>query len=899
MPFKHDVAPMPGYLGIITMSGVPGSTPAWGEAAGMCAAVEPPRPTEIVAGILTPDQRLRVFVSSTLNELAEERAAARGAIERLRLTPVMFELGARPYPPRALYLAYLRQSHVFVGIYGEQYGWVAPDMEISGLEDELIHANELPRLLYIKRPAPERDPRLKELIAREAGAASYKPFSSAAELETQLVDDLAVLMTERFRAGTVPQAAFHVPRPASEFVGREHEIVELVALITSDGKRLATLTGPGGIGKTRLAIEVARAAADRFPDGAAFVSLAARRPDDFLEAIGTAIGLNDLGQEPLSELLSDSLRDRRQLLVLDNFEHLLPAAGEVARLIEQTDELRVLVTSRTALRLSGEEEFLVRPLGVPRISDRAEEVARSESAQLFARRVAAVRHGYRITAHDATTVARICSRLDGLPLAVELVAARANVMSIDELANRLDEVLDLTARSPDIPERQRTLRQTMDWSYSQLPRAAAAAFTQLGVFAGPFPLQAAEAVVEFDEHVDVLDLLAVLVDHSLLRPDVDAGGARFSMLAIVREYALAKLDSATYDTVAARHAKYYRDIVQTAFAGLRGVGQRAVIAQLDADADDIDATLDWLLAHGHRVDVANMCWSLWLYYWLRSSVTEGRRWTRGALDAEGPLPTLQRGRLLAADAFLATWRHDYTVADQELSEARAISEHEGDADLRILTSFMSTMVFGALGNENSARLTAADAIRLARDHADRWSEAVSLSALCRLNAAVGRFAGEETLFAEMLAAANDTGDALWVALARDNMAELLIWQGRLTEAASQIIQSLATLADLRMAYAGVGTLNSAAFLLTLADDWPDAARVQAAADAIIENMGAGLWPLWVPRHDQLLQDAQHRLGETDYERERSAGGELDFEQATAKAIELLMPLTDQARSTSP
>jgi quinolinate synthetase A subunit len=847
------------------------------------------------ARILTPDQRLRVFVSSTLSELAEERAAARRAIERLRLTPVMFELGARPHPPRSLYLAYLRQSQVFIGIYGERYGWTAPDMDVSGLEDEFLHAGDMPRLLYIKTPATGRDPHLTALIARiqETGGVSYRTYSSPDELESLVVDDLAVLITERFTASPSERPALHVPRPASEFVGRSREIAELVDLITSGGVRLVTLTGPGGVGKTRLAIEVARAAADGFADGVAFIPLAAREPDDFLEAVATAIGLNDLGQEPLADLLAAALRRRRELLVFDNFEQLIPAAGEIARLIEQTCELRLLVTSRTALRLSGEEEFPVFPLGVPRITSRAEEVARAESAQLFAERVAAVRHGYRITGDDAATVAHICQRLDGLPLAVELVAARANVMSIDDLSTRLDTVLDLAARSPDTPERHRTLRQTMDWSYSQLPRRAAAAFAQLGVFKGSISVPAAEAVVALDEPADMLDILAVLVDHSLLSPHLDDHGARFSMLEIVREYARSKLDPSTNDAARARHADYYRGIAEAAFEGLRGTGQRSMVEQLDLDADDIAAALDWLLESDRRIDVADMCWALWLYYWLRNAVTEGRRWTRGALDAAGPLPRLQRGRLLAADAFLATWRRDFALAGQELGEAQVISEQEGDADLRILTNIMLIVVFGALGNADGARAVAADAIRLARERSDLWSEAVALSGLCWLNAAVGRFAGEEATFERTLTIATEVDDPLWLAMARDNMAELLMWQGRIAEAVPLVVESVTTLAELRMAYAGVGTLNTAAYLLSLYDRWREAVLVQAGADAVLDTMDAGLMPFWAPRRERLLAGARDRLGNSVYERARQTGCDWSFEEAAASAIATLMTLVDE------
>jgi hypothetical protein len=367
------------------------------------------------------------------------------------------------------------------------------------------------------------------------------------------------------------------------------------------------------------------------------------------------------------------------------------------------------------------------------------------------------------------------------------------------------------------------------------------------------------------------------------------------MLEIVREYARTKLDDATLNAASARHADFYRAVAETAFAGLRGSGQRAMIAQLDLDADDIAGALDWLLAKGRWIDVADICWSLWLYYWLRNSVTEGRRWTRGVLEADTPLPPLQRGRLLAADAFLATWRRDYVVADEELREAQSIAEQTGDDDLRILTSIMLIVVFGALGEAERARTVADDAIRLSRSRGDRWSECVARVGVGWLNAAVDALAGREAEFGEMLAAATETSDPLWLALAQDNMAELLLWQGRTAEAASLIVKSLAALTDLRMAYAGVGTLHTAAALLTLVGDWFEAIRMQSAADAVTDDMNTELWPLWLPRRERILRGGRERLGEVEYERARSAGCDWSFEEAAAAAIQVLAAYSDDGR----
>src|SRR5215211_240443 len=233
--------------------------------------------------IQTPDQRVRVFVSSTMQELAPERRAVREAIETLRLTPVMFELGARPHPPRVLYRAYLEQSDVFVGLYWESYGWVPPGEDLSGLEDEYRLSGDRPKLIYIKTPAPGRQPRLGELIARiqRDDSVSYRPFGTADELATLVGDDLAVLLTERFAASAAPPAepprslrVAPLPRPVTRLIGREPDLARVLDLLLDPDVRMVTIVGPGGIGKSRLALAVSDGARERCPDGIVYIDLA-------------------------------------------------------------------------------------------------------------------------------------------------------------------------------------------------------------------------------------------------------------------------------------------------------------------------------------------------------------------------------------------------------------------------------------------------------------------------------------------------------------------------------------------------------------------------------------------------------------------------------------------------
>jgi hypothetical protein len=299
------------------------------------------------AVILTPDQRLRVFVSSTMEELAEERLAARRAVERLQLAPVMFELGARPHPPRSLYLAYLRQSHVFVGVYWQRYGWVGPGMDVSGLEDELRHASGMPRLVYVKVPAPQLEPGLATMLdaIRAAGDVSYKTFGRARELDDLLAGDLAVLLSERFLAelpgpdGAEAPTSWTMPAPISDFVGRGAQLDQLTTLLTRPEPRLITLTGPGGVGKTRLALEAGRRVASRFPDGVGFVPLSASG-SGLVATIAATLRVPQVSAEPPGGSTTAALLDREALLILDNFESVIEQATQAGELLAAAPRTR-------------------------------------------------------------------------------------------------------------------------------------------------------------------------------------------------------------------------------------------------------------------------------------------------------------------------------------------------------------------------------------------------------------------------------------------------------------------------------------------------------------------------------------------------------------------------------
>ncbi|HEV2123291.1 MAG TPA: DUF4062 domain-containing protein, partial [Chloroflexota bacterium] len=569
-----------------------------------------------------------------------ERAAVRDAIAQLHLTPVLFELGARPHPPRDFYRAYLDQSQIFVGIYWQRYGWVAPDMDISGLEDEYQLSGDRPKLIYIKTPAPEREQRLSSLLdqIRDDDKVSYRPFSTPEELRSLVKDDLAILLTERFersQGGAVQatvQAASNPVDPAprrtnlpvqrGSLVGREREVDIACSLLLRDDVGLVTLTGPGGTGKTRLGLHVASDLLQRFPDGAWLVSLApVSDPGLVVSAIADALQVREAGSQPLLERLRDHLRGRELLLVLDNFEQVVDAAPAVADLLPSCPKLKVLVTSRTPLHLSGEKELPVLPLALPAREllspgardAGAERLTQYAAVEPFIQRALDVKPQFAVTKHNAPAIAEICHRLDGLPLAIELAARRSKLLSPEAMLARLEHRLPLlTSGARDLPARQQTMRGAIAWSYDLLDAEEQRLFVRLAVFDGGCTLEATESVCAGASRagvgsagarsraggaleIDVLDGIASLVDKSLLRQeDTPAGDVRFKMLQTIREFALERLPEADDEqAVRSAYAEYYLQLAEEAAPRLTGPDQIAWIARLDGENDNFRAALAW------------------------------------------------------------------------------------------------------------------------------------------------------------------------------------------------------------------------------------------------------------------------------------------------------------------
>ena len=554
----------------------------------------------VAGAIRTPDQRLRVFVSSTLKELAPERRAARAAIERLALAPVMFELGARPHPPRELYRAYLEQSDIFVGVYWEEYGWVAPGEEVSGLEDEWSLAPDIPKLIYIKH-SEHRQERLHELLERirDDDGASYVAFSDVDELAALVTADLATLLAERFDAAAGRRAALgepiaevfstepvRPPSPLTRLVGRDEELATVTRLLTDEAQRLVTITGPGGIGKSRLAVQAARAVEPAFPDGVVFVDLAPVLDAGLvIAAVANALGIRDTGDRPLTEKLAGALGRRRVLLVLDNVEQVVDAASQLGAMLAAS-AASVLATSRILLRVRGEQNVPLGPLPP------------SDAVELFTERARAVKPDFELTVDNAVQVAAICEALDDVPLALELAAARLRVLTPAALVERLDHALPLlVGGARDLPERQRTLRATIDWSAQLLSEPQQELLLRLGVFRAGFGLDAAEWMSDGLGGVDAVEALGALVDGSLVREQDRGSRAWFTMLATVREYGRDRL--AERGALAAsqqRHADFYVGLAIAADAAPTWQAQVERVTRLLDEHDELRAAADQLVA---------------------------------------------------------------------------------------------------------------------------------------------------------------------------------------------------------------------------------------------------------------------------------------------------------------
>ena len=887
--------------------------------------------------IRPPDQRLRVFVSSTLAELAAERHAVRDAVTRLRLVPTMFELGARSHPAREVYRAYLAQSQIFVAVYWQSYGWVAPGERVSGLEDEYRLSAGLPRLIYVKSPADDRDPRLAQMLdqIRQEGGVSYQSFSEPAELQQLVENDLAVLLTERFTVASPPSGTVAadeqsvrdaLPVPPTRLVGREEEVAAVEALVRRDGVRLVTLTGPGGSGKSRLALEAAGRLRPGFADGVRFIDLTAAPSADLVPGtIAAGLGLNTSGARIRTDLVS-YLRSRRMLLVLDNFEQVTGAAPLLAQLLAAAPDAVLLVTSRSVLRLSGEHEFPVLPLAAPPAGAAPDAGlhGRYPSVRLFVERAQAVAPEFRLTGQNAGTVAEICRRLDGLPLAIELAAARVRLLPPRALLARLGGRMSVLTGGPrDLPERQRTLKNTLDWSFALLSPSERALFERLGVFAGTFSLPAVEAVYgeagapgpadSAGSAPLAIDALNSLVGSSLVQSQTRCEEPRFRLLETIREYALERLrDSGAWQEAHDRHAAYFAALATPAESELRGEAQLAWLDRLEAEAGNLSAALSWLMDQDRIENAVTFAWTTWRFWFLRGHVGEVSRHTERLLAKQEEMAPHERAMTLSGTGF-------FLIAEGHQDEGRSAFERSLPLFREVGDPLGGALAASALGHvlaSQDDRKRGGEVLEQAMDllrEAGTCELTVRERVLRQLNVAlVNNFLGQielsnaepdraAQLFTAGLEAARSTPDLMAVLLSLYDLALSSQARGDLDGAGELLREGLTLAAEVGDAPTPAYFLEGLATIARLRNDLQRAAGLLAAADARLQTSGSGWMHAYVPRapHDEtILAELRSGLGDAAYEQAAADGRALAGRRAVEYGLGHEQPAQEQRKTAA-
>jgi predicted ATPase/DNA-binding XRE family transcriptional regulator len=737
-------------------------------------------------------------------------------------------------------------------------------------------------------------------LLQKIESGERRPSRQVAELLAEVLDiapDKRAAFVDFARSA---HAAFpfhsptNLPVPPTPLIGRDRDVAAIEERLLRDETRLLTLVGPPGIGKTRLSLAVAGEVRDRFDDGVFFIGLASiTDPDLVAPTIATILGLKGTTNQAPFDRLVNYLRDKLLLLVLDNFEQVIDAASVVSQLLGACPLLKLLVTSRMALRVRAERQFAVPPLALPDLNQLlpAETLARTPAIALFIDRAEAVNPGFVLTADNATAVATICHRLDGLPLAIELIAARAVILSPPELLERLHGNLLLRSNGPrDIEMRQKTLFNAIDWSYHLLPRDEQTLFARLSVFLGGWTIEAAQAIA--DDGCDAANGLASLVNKSLIVRQANDPEVRFTMLEMIREYAQERLCASDECASIRRwHIDWYVHLADRAGPQLTGPDQMRWLNRLELEHNNLRKAMNGLIDDAEWVRAAELCAVLRHFWVIHAHLDEGRRFVERVLadwnSQASQTHQATRTQLLNTAGCLTYYQGAYDAAHAYFEQALVLARAAAD---KPAAAFALDGLGAEAANRDDraqARDCAQQSLALSREIGDRWLSAITLITLGELARLDQDYERAALLYNESLTLLRQLGDRWFIAIVLHDVGQLAQYQGRYAEAEAIYVECLTLCRELKN-YRGVAMcLEQFAGVAALWGFHERAACLLGAAQAVRTATHTAVETGALDRFDYEHSVALARAGLDDerFDARWAAGRMMTIEKAIEYALE--------------